>query len=171
TRRTVAGETHSEDSTVRTAWGRGGRFGWLTPLELHSAALRPKPCTPTRGVTVSAQITVTVAGSERTVDQGTTAADLFADDRQVVVARVGGELRDLAHELLDGEIVEPVLISEPDGLDVLRHSCAHVLAQAVQEVNPEAKLGIGPPIRDGFYYDFDVAEPFTPEDLKQLEKV
>ncbi|WP_109473630.1 threonine--tRNA ligase [Ornithinimicrobium cavernae] len=118
-----------------------------------------------------AQITVTIAGSERSVDQGTTAADLFADERQVVVARVGGELRDLAHELADGDVVEPVLISEPDGLDVLRHSCAHVLAQAVQEVNPEARLGIGPPIRDGFYYDFDVAEPFHPDDLKKLEKV
>ncbi|QDO88642.1 threonine--tRNA ligase [Ornithinimicrobium ciconiae] len=120
---------------------------------------------------MSAQINITIAGSERSVDQGTTAADLFADDRAVVVARIGGELRDLAHELADGDVVEPVLISEPDGLDVLRHSCAHVLAQAVQEVNPEAKLGIGPPIRDGFYYDFDVAEPFTPEDLKKLEKV
>lgn len=120
---------------------------------------------------MSAQITITIAGSERSVDQGTTAADLFAQDRQVVVARVGGELRDLAHELADGDVVEPVLISEPDGLDVLRHSCAHVLAQAVQEVNPQAKLGIGPPIRDGFYYDFDVAEPFQPEDLKKLEKV
>jgi len=120
---------------------------------------------------VSTQITVTIAGSERSVDQGTTAADLFADDRAVVVARVGGELRDLAHVLTDGDVVEPVLISEPDGLDVLRHSTAHVLAQAVQEVHPQAKLGIGPPIRDGFYYDFDVAEPFTPEDLKQLEKV
>ncbi|HLS45664.1 MAG TPA: threonine--tRNA ligase [Ornithinicoccus sp.] len=120
---------------------------------------------------MSTQITVTIAGSERSVDQGTTAADLFADDRAVVVARVGGELRDLAHVLTDGDVVEPVLISEPDGLDVLRHSTAHVLAQAVQEVHPQAKLGIGPPIRDGFYYDFDVAEPFTPEDLKQLEKV
>jgi threonyl-tRNA synthetase len=64
-----------------------------------------------------------------------------------------------------------VRIDEPDGLMVLRHSCAHVLAQAVQQVNPDAKLGIGPPIRDGFYYDFDVATPFTPEDLKSLEKV
>ncbi len=120
---------------------------------------------------MSAQITITIAGSERSVDQGTTAGDLFADDRAVVVARVGGELRDLASVLSDGDVVEPVLVSEPDGLDVLRHSCAHVLAQAVQEVNPQAKLGIGPPIRDGFYYDFDVAEPFTPEDLKKLEKV
>ena len=116
------------------------------------------------------QITVHVAGSERTVEQGTTAADLFADDRQVVVARVGGELRDLDRELADGDVVEPVLVSEPDGLDVLRHSCAHVLAQAVQQTFPEAKLGIGPPIRDGFYYDFDVETPFTPEDLKALER-
>lgn len=116
------------------------------------------------------QITVHVAGSERTVEQGTTAADLFADDRQVLVARVGGELRDLDRELADGDVVEPVLVSEPDGLDVLRHSCAHVLAQAVQQTFPEAKLGIGPPIRDGFYYDFDVETPFTPEDLKALER-
>ena len=119
---------------------------------------------------MSSQITVSVAGSERTVEQGTTAADLFADDRQVVVARVGGELRDLVHVLEDGDQVEPVLVTEPDGLDVLRHSCAHVLAQAVQDAFPDAKLGIGPPIRDGFYYDFDVEEPFTPDDLKRLEK-
>lgn len=118
-----------------------------------------------------AQITVHVAGSERTVDEGTTAADLFDGQRDVLVARVGGELRDLAHVLADGDAVEPVTAAEQDGLDVLRHSCAHVLAQAVQQVNPDAKLGIGPPIRDGFYYDFDVAEPFTPEDLKALEKV
>ncbi|WP_298749134.1 threonine--tRNA ligase [uncultured Serinicoccus sp.] len=119
---------------------------------------------------MSTQITVSVAGSERAVDQGTTAGDLFADDRQVVVARIGGELRDLRHELADGDVVEPVLVTEPDGLDVLRHSCAHVLAQAVQQTWPEARLGIGPPVRDGFYYDFDVAEPFTPDDLKRLEK-
>ena len=116
------------------------------------------------------QITVHVAGSERTVDEGTTATDLFADDPQVVVARVGGELVDLAHVLVDGDTVEPVLVTEPDGLDVLRHSCAHVLAQAVQQTFPDARLGIGPPIRDGFYYDFDVEEPFQPEDLKRLEK-
>ena len=118
-----------------------------------------------------AQITVHVAGDERTVEQGTTAADLFAGDRAVLVARVGGELRDLAHVLADGDVVEPVTAAEQDGLDVLRHSAAHVLAQAVQEVHPEARLGIGPPIRDGFYYDFDVETPFTPEDLKGLEKV
>jgi threonyl-tRNA synthetase len=119
---------------------------------------------------VPSQITVHVAGSERTVEQGTTAADLFADDRRVVVARVHGELRDLVTVLADGDVVEPVLVSEPDGLDVLRHSCAHVLAQAVQESFPDARLGIGPPIRDGFYYDFDVEVPFTPDDLKVLER-
>ncbi|TPG18088.1 threonine--tRNA ligase [Pedococcus bigeumensis] len=120
---------------------------------------------------MSAQITVTVAGSERSVPEQTTAADLFEGDRAVLVARVNGELRDLAHVLADGDAVEPVTAQEQDGLDVLRHSAAHVLAQAVQEVNPKARLGIGPPVRDGFYYDFDVAEPFQPDDLKALEKV
>ncbi|MFW5474010.1 threonine--tRNA ligase [Knoellia sp. CPCC 206450] len=120
---------------------------------------------------MSSQITVHVAGDERSVGQGTTAGELFEGQRDVLVARVGGELRDLAHVLDDGDVVEPVTAQEQDGLDVLRHSAAHVLAQAVQQVNPDAKLGIGPPVRDGFYYDFDVAEPFTPEDLKALEKV
>ena len=108
---------------------------------------------------------------KRSVAAGTTPAELFGDDRSVVVARVNGVLRDLTHPLADGDVVEPVDIASEDGLAVLRHSTAHVLAQAVQEVNPAARLGIGPPIRDGFYYDFDVAEPFTPEDLKSLEKV
>ena len=120
---------------------------------------------------MSAQITVNIAGSERSVPEQTTAADLFGDDRAVLVARVNGELRDLAHVLADGDTVEPVTAAEQDGLDVLRHSTAHVLAQAVQEIDPQAKLGIGPPIRDGFYYDFDVETPFNPEDLKALEKV
>jgi threonyl-tRNA synthetase len=120
---------------------------------------------------VSAQITVTVAGSERSVAEQTTAAELFDGQRSVVVARVNGELRDLFHVLADGDVVEPVTIDTEEGLAVLRHSTAHVLAQAVQQVNQDAKLGIGPPIRDGFYYDFDVAEPFQPDDLKALEKV
>jgi threonyl-tRNA synthetase len=106
---------------------------------------------------VSAQITLT--------------GDLFEGRPEVVVARVDGQLRDLAHVLEDGATVEPVTIESEDGLAVLRHSTAHVLAQAVQQVFPDARLGIGPPVRDGFYYDFDVAEPFTPEDLKKLEKV
>jgi len=107
---------------------------------------------------------------ERVVTTGTTAAALFEGDRSVVAARVGGRLRDLSYELADGDEVEPVEIGSPDGLDILRHSTAHVMAQAVQDLFPEAKLGIGPPIRDGFYYDFDVPEPFTPDDLKRIEK-
>ncbi len=107
----------------------------------------------------------------RTATTGSTAGDLFEGDRSVLVARVNGVLRDLTHELADGDVVEPVGADDPEGLAVLRHSCAHVLAQAVQEVFPEARLGIGPPVRDGFYYDFDVERPFTPEDLKSLEKV
>jgi len=114
---------------------------------------------------------LTVDGVERSVEQGTTAADLFADRPDVVVARVDGALWDLARVLPEGASVEAVTISEPDGLMVLRHSTAHVLAQAVQQINPDAKLGVGPPIENGFYYDFDVATPFTPEDLKELEKV
>ncbi|MET8473833.1 threonine--tRNA ligase [Streptomyces sp. NPDC006422] len=107
---------------------------------------------------------------ERVVTTGTTAAELFPGERTVVAARVAGELKDLAYEVADGETVEPVEISSEDGLNILRHSTAHVMAQAVQELFPEAKLGIGPPIKDGFYYDFDVKEPFTPEDLKRIEK-
>ncbi|MBO8189126.1 threonine--tRNA ligase [Streptomyces spirodelae] len=107
---------------------------------------------------------------ERVVTTGTTAAALFEGERSVVAARVGGELKDLTHPLADGDEVEPVEVTSDDGLNILRHSTAHVLAQAVQELFPEAKLGIGPPVKDGFYYDFDVAEPFTPDDLKRIEK-
>ena len=119
---------------------------------------------------MSAVLTVSVTGSNRELAAGTTAAELFADDRAVIVARVNGELRDLTHVLSAGDVVEPVTAADPEGLAVLRHSGAHVLAQAVQEVFKDAKLGIGPPIRDGFYYDFDVEKPFTPEDLKAVEK-
>jgi len=118
----------------------------------------------------SADIIVSVAGSERTVAAGTTAADLFGQDKATLVARVNGELRDLAHVLASGDLVEPLGADSEEGLAVLRHSAAHVLAQAVQQINPAARLGIGPPIQDGFYYDFDVETPFTPEDLKALEK-
>ncbi|MBB2921818.1 threonyl-tRNA synthetase [Cellulomonas cellasea] len=116
-------------------------------------------------------MTLTVDGVATTVEPGTTGTDLYGSRRDVVVVRVDGELRDLHLPLSDGAVVEAVTIDSPDGLAVLRHSAAHVLAQAVQEVNPKAKLGIGPPITDGFYYDFDVETPFTPEDLKALEKV
>lgn len=120
---------------------------------------------------MSELITLTVDGTSTTAEAGTTGTDLFAARRDVVVARVDGDLWDLSRPLPDGAVVEAVTVDSPDGLAVLRHSAAHVLAQAVQEVNPKAKLGIGPPVTDGFYYDFDVEEPFTPEDLKALEKV
>jgi len=79
-------------------------------------------------------------------------------------------LKDLATVVHDGDAVEPVTVDSADGLDILRHSAAHVLAQAVQRIRPQANLGIGPPITDGFYYDFGVDEPFTPEDLKAIKK-
>jgi len=98
-----------------------------------------------------------------------TGFELFSD-KSIVAMRVNGELRDLAHQAQQGDVVEGVEISSPDGLNVLRHSTAHVLAQAVQRINPRAQLGIGPPVTDGFYYDFKVENPFTPEDLAALEK-
>jgi len=98
-----------------------------------------------------------------------TGFDLFTE-RSIVAMRVNGELKDLATTVTDTDVVEGVDISSPDGLNILRHSAAHVAAQAVQQINPEAKLGIGPPITDGFYYDFDVEVPFTPEDVKAIDK-
>nr|WP_237759816.1 MULTISPECIES: threonine--tRNA ligase [Arthrobacter] len=120
---------------------------------------------------VDSQITINVDGETTTVATGTTGAELFFERRDVVVMRVDEVLKDLAAVLEDGAAVESVTIDSPDGLDVLRHSTAHVMAQAVQALRPDAKLGIGPYITDGFYFDFDVAEPFTPEDLKTLEKM
>ncbi|GAA1791758.1 threonine--tRNA ligase [Leucobacter iarius] len=89
-------------------------------------------------------------------------------DRSIVAMRVNGELRDLATEVTETDTVEPITVESTDGLNILRHSAAHVLAQAVQRINPETTLGIGPPITDGFYYDFDPKTPFTPEDLKAI---
>ncbi len=107
--------------------------------------------------------------AERELTAGTRAWELFRDDPAVIAAWVGGQLRDLSHELADGDEVTPVPIDSDDGRAILRHSTAHVLAQAVQQLFPQARLGIGPPITDGFYYDFDVAEPFRPEDLTTIE--
>jgi len=107
---------------------------------------------------------------DRVVTTGTTAAELFAADRAVVAARVGGRQRDLAYVLADGDVVEPITVDSPDGRAIVRHSTAHVVAQAVQDLFPKAKLGIGPPIQNGFYYDFDVEKPFSAEDLKAIEK-
>jgi threonyl-tRNA synthetase len=116
---------------------------------------------------------------ERTVTTGTTIGQLFAEvfagDRSYIAARLRAGaaepiLVDLDRALAEGDAVEPVAIDSEDGRAILRHSTAHVMAQAVQEVFPQAKLGIGPPIRDGFYYDFQVERPFTPEDLKTIEQ-
>ena len=112
---------------------------------------------------------ITVDGEMREYLAETTGFTLFKD-KNVVAMKVNGVLRDLAHQVDPGDDVNAITISSPEGLDILRHSTAHVLAQAVQAINPEAKLGIGPPVKDGFYYDFDVQTPFTPEDLKALEK-
>ncbi|MGA1670684.1 MAG: threonine--tRNA ligase, partial [Candidatus Nanopelagicaceae bacterium] len=93
-----------------------------------------------------------------------------AGPEAVVVCRINGELKDLWSDFKEGDVIESVAINSPDGLNVLRHSTAHVLAQAVQQLFPQTKLGIGPPITDGFYYDFDPSQPFTPSDLEELEK-
>jgi threonyl-tRNA synthetase len=120
----------------------------------------------------SHQPRITLAGSEHVVEAGTTAGAALAaigSGPEVVAARVNGDLRDLAHQVADGDVVEAVAAASDDGRYIVRHSAAHVMAQAVQELFPQAKLGIGPPVENGFYYDFDVPSPFTPEDLKSIE--
>ncbi|MEU5865196.1 MULTISPECIES: threonine--tRNA ligase [unclassified Nonomuraea] len=120
---------------------------------------------------MSAELRITLAGAERVVAAGTTAGEaLEADGRTVIAARVNGEPRDLAHPLAQDDVVEPIEVSSEDGRAIVRHSTAHVMAQAVQELFPEAKLGIGPPVENGFYYDFDVKQAFNPDDLKRVEK-
>jgi threonyl-tRNA synthetase len=116
-----------------------------------------------------AQISITVDGKAHQVEADQRPTHLFADNKDVVVCRVNGSLKDLWTELSDGDVVESVLISSPDGLAVLRHSTAHVMAQAVQEVYANTRLGIGPPIKDGFYYDFDPENTFNPDDLIKIE--
>ncbi len=121
---------------------------------------------------------ITLAGSEHVVEEGTTVGQALAASQQAstkpatrpVAARVNGELRDLAYRLTEGDLIEPVTLDSEDGLNILRHSTAHVMAQAVQDLFPQAKLGIGPPIENGFYYDFDVPEAFGPDDLKAIEQ-
>ena len=126
------------------------------------------------------QLHITLAGREHAVAAGTTAGEALglpngpsaaaaAPGSRVIAARVNGELRDLASPLAAGDTVEPVELASEDGRAIMRHSTAHVMAQAVQDLFPEAKLGIGPPVENGFYYDFDVPEPFGPEDLKAIE--
>jgi len=123
---------------------------------------------------VSASITVLLDGKKVTVTEDQKAHHLFGDATKVgsdavVVCRINGEVKDLWTDLREGDVIEGIRIDSPDGLNVLRHSTAHVLAQAVQQLFPQTRLGIGPPITDGFYYDFDPKEPFTPADLESLE--
>ena len=122
---------------------------------------------------------ITLAGREHVVEAGTTAGqalELLSGGNEAaaagaaIAANVSGELTDLAHPLADGDTVQPVDIGSAAGLAILRHSTAHVLAQAVQQLFPAATLGIGPPVENGFYYDFDVNNPFGPEDLKAIEQ-
>ena len=115
------------------------------------------------------EVSIVLNGQKQQVPATSTGFTLFTE-KTVVAMKVNGEPKDLAYTVQDGDVVDAITIDSPDGLNILRHSAAHVLAQAVQTINPEAKLGIGPPIKDGFYYDFDVDSPFTPEDLKALEK-
>ena len=116
-------------------------------------------------------IQVTVDGTPRSIEADQRPTHLFAENKEVVVCRINGVLKDLWTDLQEGDVVESVLINSPDGLFVLRHSTAHVMAQAVQEVFADTKLGIGPPIKDGFYYDFDPKTPFNPDDLIKIESV
>jgi threonyl-tRNA synthetase len=115
------------------------------------------------------ELKITVDGVATTIVTDQRPTQIFGDRKEVVVCRINGELRDLWTDLADGDVVESVTIDSEDGLKVLRHSTAHVMAQAVQQIYPEAKLGIGPPITDGFYYDFDPQDPFTPESLEKIE--
>jgi threonyl-tRNA synthetase len=116
-----------------------------------------------------AQISITVDGAALKLEADQRPTHIFADNKEVVVCRVNGVLKDLWTDLSEGDVVESVLISSPDGLAVLRHSTAHVMAQAVQEVYANTRLGIGPPIKDGFYYDFDPVNTFNPDDLVKIE--
>jgi len=115
------------------------------------------------------ELKITVDGVTAAIAADQRPTQIFAERKDVVVCRINGELRDLWTDLADGDVVESVTIDSEDGLKVLRHSTAHVMAQAVQQIYPEAKLGIGPPIIDGFYYDFDPKDPFTPESLEKIE--
>ena len=116
-----------------------------------------------------AQISITVDGVAQQVAADQRPTHIFAENKDVVVCRVNGSLRDLWTELAEGDVVESVTITSQDGLAVLRHSTAHVMAQAVQEVYANTRLGIGPPIKDGFYYDFDPENTFNPDDLVKIE--
>jgi threonyl-tRNA synthetase len=115
------------------------------------------------------QISITIDGRAEKVEADQRPTHLYAEAKEIVVCKINGELKDLWTELKEGDQIEGVAISSPEGLSVLRHSTAHVMAQAVQQVFAQTRLGIGPPITDGFYYDFDPERPFNPEDLEKIE--
>ena len=126
----------------------------------------------------SGNITITIDGSSKTVPAGSKVTqiceEIYPDQiksgpTSIVACKVNGVLRDLWSDVQEGDLVETISIDSPEGLNILRHSTAHVLAQAVQATFAQTRLGIGPPITDGFYYDFDPERPFTPEDLEKLE--
>jgi len=114
-------------------------------------------------------ISVSVDGAARSIESDQKPTHIFAEDKEIVVCKVNGVLKDLWTDLVEGDAVEGISISSPEGLAVLRHSTAHVMAQAVQQVFAQTRLGIGPPITDGFYYDFDPQSPFNPDDLEKIE--
>ena len=116
-----------------------------------------------------ALISVTIDGAPLSIDSEQRPTHLFAENKEIVVCTINGELKDLWTDLTEGDVVAGISISSPQGLSVLRHSTAHVMAQAVQNVFADTKLGIGPPITDGFYYDFDPQKPFNPDDLEKIE--
>ena len=122
------------------------------------------------------QIEITLPdGSKQSVPSGTRPVDIAQSisprlAEAAIVARVNGELYDLTRPLETDATVQILTPKDPESLEVYRHSTAHLLAAAVLELYPETKLGIGPPIENGFYYDFDRATPFTPEDLEKIEK-
>ena len=114
-------------------------------------------------------ISVTVDGAVRSIEADQKPTHIFAENKEIVVCKVNGVLKDLWTDLVEGDVIEGISILSPDGLAVLRHSTAHVMAQAVQQVFAQTRLGIGPPITDGFYYDFDPQNPFNPDDLEKIE--
>ena len=116
------------------------------------------------------QIELNIDGVPTKVEAGTTGANIYADRKEVVAVKVDGQPWDLERELPAGTAVEPIAIDSEDGLNILRHSATHVMAQAVQELFPQVNLGIGPFITDGFYYDFGNIDSVTPELMREIEK-
>src|ERR1700686_2410142 len=120
---------------------------------------------------MSSDVTVTLGGESRVVPVGTIVRDVLKDvpSRDLVAARVDGKVVDLTRKLEHDAAVEPVTADSPEGLEVIRHSTAHLMAMAVQALYPGTQVTIGPVIEDGFFYDFAPATPFTLEDLPKIE--